>query len=197
MHPIIEFAIKNRINYSTYYLMFNSNMTFEDVLMYCGNDVINKKDRSISLNPNITAEIVINNKNINWDYSQLCRHLSFEDIKMLNKRDIDMYEVSKNPKITWEHIKNNLDWEWEDSILCNPNITMKNIESFEQYNHLQKFMHIKHRFRLIIKNPNIDIKMLIKCLEQPNLFLDSGPTQNICFQQALLLPPCNEDATAN
>jgi len=131
MHPIIEFAIKNRINYSTYYLMFNSNMTFEDVLMYCGNDVITKKDRSISLNPNITAEIVINNKNINWDYSQLCRHLSFEDIKMLNKRDIDMYEVSKNPKITWEHIKNNLDWEWEDSILCNPNITMKNIESFE------------------------------------------------------------------
>ncbi len=151
-------------------LIKNPNMHFCDIIKYkffCDNF-----DASvISINPNITGETVIT-EGVNWDYEILSGNLSFEDIKLLPRDNIDMFELSRSSKITWDDIKNNSDWYWDESVFLNPNITMKHIQLFNNYDHLKHLLLKKSMYRLVLKNPNIDIDMLMRCLNEPNIFLN-------------------------
>jgi len=176
---IIDYAINNaNINYNTidydsteYFdnLIKNPNIYFDDIVRY---NILNDNgyESVISMNPNITGKIVIT-EGINWDYSVLSGNLCFEDIKLLPRNYIDMYDLSMSSKITWDDIKNNPDWHWDASVFRNPNITMKHIQLFNNYDHLKKLLLSKRMFKLVLLNPNIDFDMLMQCLNEPSIFL--------------------------
>lgn len=176
---IIEYAINNlNIDYDAYdyhnveyfdNLMKNPNINYNDIVRF---NIFRADDglSMISMNPNITGEIVITEGN-SWNYDELSSNLCFEDIKLLPRNYIDMYDLSKSSKITWDDIKNNPDWHWDVSVFRNPNITMKHIKLFNNYNHLKNLLLSKRMFKLILKNPNIDYDMLITCLNEPDIFL--------------------------
>lgn len=84
--------------------------------------MINNKDFSfdsvISINPNITWDIVRNNSDIKWNYDPLSANanITMEIIKAHPEIKWNYRFISRNPNITWEMVKNNIgeEWDWDD-----------------------------------------------------------------------------------
>ena len=73
--------------------------------------------KSLSLNPNVTWNFILANKNKPWDYDGHCTNR--------NKTPL-----STNPNITWDIVKANPDIQWcYGTLLCNPNITLDIIKA--------------------------------------------------------------------
>ena len=83
---------------------------------------------SLSSHPNITWDIIQANlnKNILWDWSQISINPNITWDIFKNNRDFPWYwpNLSRNPNITWEIIESNLDYPWYwPHVSQNPNIT--------------------------------------------------------------------------
>ena len=82
----------------------------------------------LSMNSNITLDIIQSNPKIHWDYSGVCENpnVTWEMSKNF-KELVDYYYmyISSNPNITWEIVAENIDeqWNWDNlsnnKFLCN------------------------------------------------------------------------------
>jgi hypothetical protein len=94
-------------------------------------------DTYISLNPNITMDIVVNNPQYNWDYIFIIQHknIKLDDIKkylsILEKQNNFLIDfLSLNENITWEQVIQNTQIKWRyDFLSSNKNITLDIIKS--------------------------------------------------------------------
>ena len=192
MNTILEYAIdtfykvcdndEQLMNYvktqKIFELSANPNITFDD---FKNNPKIDWCYNGLSSNPNMTFDIVFNNDKP-WNYENLIKKLTFEEIQKIDKSDMYKHIISSNINITFKDIINCNKIEWDDIILKHPNLTMKEIDSFHKYDHLRKIHEIAFEYRCttILKNPNIDEKTVIKCLDKPDVFLSCYEWDNIC-----------------
>jgi len=86
----------------------------------------------LSYNPNITWDIIQNNPDKYWDWSNISRNpnITWDIIQNNPDKDWDWQFISRNPNITWDIIQNNpdKDWDWT-SISEHPNITWEIIQN--------------------------------------------------------------------
>ena len=108
----------------------------------------------LSQHPNITWDIIQDNKDIpwNWKYISLNPNITFEIIQENPSHSWDWHNISKNPNITWKIIQDNKykPWDWS-GVSQNPNITWDII-----INNLEKKWDIPN----IFKHPNITWDMI-------------------------------------
>jgi len=113
---------------------------------------------SLSLNPNITWELI--NKHINkpWIWYLLVKHpnISWKHIKLINKSIINndiWIGISENPNITWDIIISNPNflWSWK-KLSCHPNITFEIIKDN---------LNNDWCWKLLSYNPNITWKHIL------------------------------------
>jgi hypothetical protein len=173
MNPILKYAIdalNNNSNIELKQLSANPNITFDDVI---NNPNINWCHEGLSMNPNITIDIIKNNMHINWSFKELNKILSFDDLKQLNNNYIYTNYIAINKNITFEQFVNCKNIPWPLSILRNPNITMKEIDTFNKYEGLNKINNtpLKHKYLYIIRNPNLDEQTLMTILDEADVFL--------------------------
>ena len=92
--------------------------------------------RNISANPNITWEIILSNKDINWDWKGVSMNpsITWTIIETNYNKPWDWKYVSMNPSITEYIIEDNdyVSWDW-DSFSYNPSISWKFINSTIDY----------------------------------------------------------------
>ena len=115
----------------------------EQLIKYASNKLTkNTLHTHLSLNPNMTGEIVQANPQIPWNYKYLskkiksCDHnvsanpnVTWKTVYEIPNERWNYRELSKNPNITWEIVKSNPDKDWDYSLLsCNPNITWEIVE---------------------------------------------------------------------
>jgi hypothetical protein len=101
----------------------------------------NPKD--VTVNPNITKDIVFENLHYHWDYNQLTKNpnIHLEDILELHNRDIltmknkiCMFYMSCNPNVNWDTIQEYPDLKWDTyCVSFNPNITWDIVLDNPQY----------------------------------------------------------------
>ena len=135
----------------------------------------------LSLNPNITWEIIKSNPDKPWNYSELSlnSNITWKIVQANPDKPWDYCELSSNPNITWEIIKSNHDKPWNYSCLSqNPNITFKYIKknigknwnvyelSLNEFT-LEKEMFFRKYLSEWFKKSNLK-RELIENLWQPN-----------------------------
>jgi hypothetical protein len=148
---------------------------------YCG----------LSINPNITWDIVKNNPQIRWSWF----HLSFNknislDVKLNNntKQQWWIGVISSFESIDWEFIKNNPQIKWSsDGVSRNPNITYDIVKSYPQYgwnmfnvfrndsiklNDIKKFKPDELSFEGLSFNNNLTIEYFEQNIDNSWLFND-------------------------
>ncbi len=71
--------------------------------------------RSLSENPNITWDIVLDNPNIEWNYQILSKNpnITWDIVKNNPNIEWNYSSMSRNPNITWDIVKNNPDIKWD------------------------------------------------------------------------------------
>ena len=83
----------------------------------------------LSLNPNITWEIVQANSDKPWDYTSLSKNpnITWEIVQVNRDKPWSYHFLSSNPNITWEIVQANPDVRWTYSALArNPMPVAKN-----------------------------------------------------------------------
>lgn len=144
---------KDKINYDeidlhSYYNNICKNPT------YTLENAINEKNNIInsytySLNPCVTWNDIINNKNFPWDFHYLSRNrnISFQNVIDNSNQNINYSEVIKNSN-------NNLYFDWDYSeIIKNPIFNIKDIDK------IPKLKKYKLEY---FENPNFDLYEYIK-----------------------------------
>ena len=90
------------------------------------------KNPNFTNHPNLTWEIVKNNRGRRWDYNILSKHpnITWEIVKNNLGEPWNYNELTINPNITWDIIQNNTNIKWNYSRVCeNPNITWSIIKN--------------------------------------------------------------------
>lgn len=115
----------------------NNNLTWENIkyIMSILPEISSNSMSSISLNANITCDIVRNNPDIKWDWYYLGLNPNInidfvkENFEKFNKA-LAWALISKNKNITWKNICDNPDvpWDWT-GISENPNVTWEIISN--------------------------------------------------------------------
>lgn len=142
-----------------YYYLFNNNcVTFNNIK---NSDYFKQNIPFIPLdvNPNFKWKNICENRNLNWNYTQLCFHpnIAWKIIKDNPNLLCNKYNVSRNPNITWDIIRKNpqYGWYWE-FIFSNRNISWENIlEIIEKIKEIRKLNK-----SFISSNPNITCEIV-------------------------------------
>lgn len=130
-------------NWNYNYLLMNKSFMWEDIQYIYEyqnmNDTFSDtfSDTYISLNPNITMDIVINNPQHNWEYIFIIqnKNIKLEDIKKYlsifeKKNNFIIDFLSLNENITWEQVVQNPEIKWSyDFLSSNKNITLDIIKA--------------------------------------------------------------------
>lgn len=108
---------------------------------------------NFSENPNLTWEIIQNNKDKDWyDYRLSC-HPSVT-LELLKTSDLSIDDYSYNPNVTWEEVQSNPDIKWEYYALSRlPNITWDIIKSNPDY----KWDYIE-----VCSNPHLSLSTILE-----------------------------------
>lgn len=126
-------------NWNYNYLLMNKSFMWEDIQYIYEYQNMNDtfSDTYISLNPNITMDIVINNPQHNWEYIFIIqnKNIKLEDIKKYlsifeKKNNFIIDFLSLNENITWEQVVQNPEIKWSyDFLSSNKNITLDIIKA--------------------------------------------------------------------
>lgn len=88
--------------------------------------------KSISKNPNLTIDCIIQHPNLKWDWAVISHNpnITIEDITNHSDKPWNWYNISKNQNITMDFILANPDksWNWE-------NITLNSKININRYRH--------------------------------------------------------------
>lgn len=138
-NPNIDIEIFKKYKLHRFSLFFASNprLKWTDILdnyeTFCNTAGILTSE--VSLNPNITWEIVQSHPDIqwNWDMLSLNPNITWEIIQQ-NPNDPWNWELlAKNPNITWEIIQQNPDKHWDIKMFSeNPNISFENVMEMKE-----------------------------------------------------------------
>jgi hypothetical protein len=129
----------------------------------------------LSLNPNITWNIIINNPDKPWNYAFLSKNINitWNIVKNNPNKEWDYNYLSSNPNITWNIVKNNLDKNWNyDYLSLNPNITWDIVK-----NNLDK----KWNYDYLSFNPNITWEIIQNNPDKPWNYWNFSENPNITW----------------
>jgi hypothetical protein len=163
MEPEIEWVkyLFKKLNFLGFwkYLEINPNITFENMKYLSRRfDYDN-----LSCNPNITMDIVNNNRHYNpykqWSYGRLSENPSITWSDICTKKEKAWYrdEVIKKESVIFDIVLNNLDFFVEKDLKCfsqNPNLTLDIILNYPQYMNYWNFYYVS-------KNKNITFEMIL------------------------------------
>ena len=129
----------------------------------------------LSLNPNITWDIVQNNPDKPWNYQILSENpnINWCIVQSNPEKEWDYSFLSRNPNITWDIVRNNPNKDWNYYFLSyNPNITWYNgvnlVKSSDQRGLLHLYKRSSYSSKLKSKNWNYN-----KLLSNINFFNNS------------------------
>lgn len=106
---------------------------------------------SMTNNPNITADIIISNPELNWSYNDMCKKLPLDH---LDKNKINYNMLSQNPHITIDYIYENRDQEWNYEILSsNESLSFEDIHKYPDLPWNMSALCVRFIDRLIEKLP--------------------------------------------
>jgi len=164
---IVKENLDKKWNYNS--LLMNESFTWEDIQFIYEYQNMKKyffSDTYISLNPNITLDIVFNNPTYNWEYIYIIqnKNINLDDVKkylpILEKKNnfiIDFLSINEN--ITWEQVIQNPQIKWSyDLLTCNKNITLNIIKDNPDKN--WNFSYLCRNLSItwddIVSNPQIN-----------------------------------------
>ena len=154
--------------------IFIKSISIDDIFIDYPNYSIDRTNQNdlkhylLSINPNITWEIIQSNSRpngncITWDYNMLSRNpnITWDIVKSNpypngeNSSNTWNYDIlSENPNITWDIVKENLDKEWDYfSLSLNSNITWNIVKEnpYPNGEHSSK----RWNYTALSGNPNI------------------------------------------
>lgn len=208
-------------NWNYNYLLMNKSFMWEDIQYIYEYQNMNDtfSDTYISLNPNITMDIVINNPQHNWEYIFIIqnKNIKLEDIKkylsIFEKKNNFLIDfLSLNENITWEQVIQNTQIKWSyDFLSSNKNITLDIIKANPDKNWNFNYLSINLSitwddiisnskinwdWTFISSHPNITWKIIQENLNYPWYWPCVCYNPNITFEiilQSPLLKPyiCN------
>ena len=157
--------IKNNLNFNWCwdFISYHRNITWEDMndIFQNYNNTISLSMSGISMNPNITCEIVKNNLNLEWDWYYLSynKNLKIDFVKEHSDKMWNWFGISQNSNITWKNICENpqLPWDWI-SVGENPNISWEIIRD----NHTECWGWLN-----ISQNPNVTWEIINSNQDKP------------------------------
>ena len=164
---IVKENLDKKWNYNS--LLMNESFTWEDIQFIYEYKNMKKyffSDTYISLNPNITLDIVFNNPTYNWEYIYIIqnKNIKLDDVKkylpILEKKNnfiIDFLSINEN--ITWEQVIQNPQIKWSyDLLTSNKNITLNIIKANPDKN--WNFSYLCRNLSItwddIVSNPQIN-----------------------------------------
>ncbi len=162
IHESLEYFINNGKVINYYYVSKNP---YIDPFFILNNLDLNWDFSSLSLNDCINEILINETKNCRWDWHYLCCNKSITINIIRNNLDkyLNWDDISKNPAITWDIVKNNLDLPWAKTLILNPNISPQIIESNKKIFPWKKKMYLSNSSHLAIEK-------YIKC--ESRIFLE-------------------------
>ena len=152
----------------------------------------------LSMNPNLSWEIVKSNPDKPWNYRWMCSNpIITWDIIQNNNFKWDYYHLSSNPNITWDIVKNNLDKPWDFEVLSyNDNITIDIINNNKDFDWDYEMLssninitwdivksnkHIPWDYEELSANPNITLDIIMNNPNKPwdNEFMFVNPNSSM------------------
>ena len=186
--------IKNNPDYpwSLHALGENPNLTLDILNSFKINtDCFNWN--TISKNPNITMNLILNNPTKPWIYSQISENpnLTIKILKTNPTKQWDWNKISCNKNITKNDILNNhtLKWNWK-YVSKNPNVPI----DFILNNNMVDWRYVSH-------NPNLTMNFILNNLDkkwdwnaicQNEFNYDRNNYVNACFKKILLANGLNK-----
>ena len=117
----------------------------------------------ISVNPNITWEIIRDNPNKEWDWHSISYHPNITMDIIMDNRDKpwDWMAITYNPNITWDIIIDLIDNKQDMNMFYrNPFTKQKTDFMIEEYHkHLMAY-RIQYRWKNALVNPNCRIGIM-------------------------------------
>ena len=143
----------------------------EQLIKYASNKLTkNTLHTHLSLNPNMTGEIVQANPQIPWNYKYLskkiksCDHnvsanpnVTWKTVYEIPNERWNYRELSKNPNITWEIVKSNPDKAWNYvNLSINPNITWEIVQANpdKDWNYVNLSCNPNITWEIVEENPD-------------------------------------------
>ncbi len=105
------------------------------------------KDYKYMINPDLTWDFIIQNTDINWNYTLLSRHqcVTLDIVKNNPNKEWCFVNLIQNRNITWDIIKNNPELPWKYYYFSyNPNMTWQIASATENTDIVWDYLHLTY-----------------------------------------------------